>query len=343
MNEPALVLVNPAAAGGRAGALVPALRRWLAEHAPAVRLEVPASAQAARDLAARQDPSLRCILVGGDGTVHQLLPVLLGSRLRLGLVPLGSGNDTARALGLQGQPWQEALRHALTAPARPIDVGYLHTQRDPAHAGEPGARHPPAAGAGEAGSLASSPDPRPFISSLAAGFDAAVGLRALQGPAWLRGLPRYLWATFGELAALRRCHVRVQADGQPVHEGEAIFASVLNTPSYGSGMPAVPDARVDDGQLDVLVAGAFGRLGALRMLPHLLAGTHLGDARIRTRAFMALRVESSQPWELAADGEPAGRACRWEVRVHAGALQAVAAPATQAEPGAAQRARQSQA
>jgi diacylglycerol kinase family enzyme len=309
LSEAALVLVNPAAAGGRAGALVPALRAWLADQAPGVRLEVPANVEVARALAARQPPATRCVVVGGDGTVNQLLPVLLQGGLAMGLVPVGSGNDTARALGLLGRSWQEALGLALTSPAQAIDVGEL--------------RLPSAAG----------PTARPFLSSLAAGFDAGVGLRALAGPAWLRGLPRYLWATFGELAALRRSRVRVEADGQLLHHDEAIFASVLNTPSYGSGMPAVPQARVDDAQLDVLVAGGFSRLSALAMLPRLLAGRHLGDARIRTRTFTVLRVTSDQAWALAADGEPAGHARAWEVHVLPGALQAVA--------GASQRARQS--
>ena len=301
MSEAALVLVNPAAAGGRAGTLVPALRAWLAEHAPDVRLEVPASSQVARDLAARQPPATRCVVVGGDGTVHQLLPALLQGGLAMGLVPMGSGNDTARALGLQGRSWQEALQLALAAPAQAIDVGELQLQ------------------------TAAGPVTRPFVSSLAAGFDAGVGLRALSGPAWLRGLPRYLWATFGELAALRRCRVRVEADGQLLHHGEAIFTSVLNTPSYGSGMPAVPHARMDDARLDVLVAGGLSRSGALRMLPRLLAGTHLGDARIRTRAFAVLRVTSEEAWALAADGEPAGHARAWAVHVQPGALRAVVA------------------
>lgn len=309
MSQAALVLVNPAAAGGRAGALVPVLRAWLAEHAPGTPLEVPASVEAARALAGRQPPDTRCIVVGGDGTVHQLLPALLQRSLVMGLVPMGSGNDTARALGMQGRSWQEALQLALAGPAQAVDVGELRLQ----------------ASAG--------PVVRPFVSSLAAGFDAGVGLRALAGPSWLRGLPRYLWATFGELAALRRCRVQVEADGQLLHDDEAIFASVLNTPSYGSGMPAVPLARVDDARLDVLVAGSFSRLGALRMLPRLLAGTHLGDARIRTRAFTALRVRSEEPWALATDGEPAGHAHAWEVQVQPGALRAVTA--------APQRARQS--
>jgi diacylglycerol kinase family enzyme len=274
------VFVNPAAGGGRAAMLVPVMRDWLAAHAPQARLEVPGDAQAARALAAALPPATRCVLVGGDGTVHQLLPALLQGGHSMGLVPIGSGNDTARALGLHGLGWSQALQRALVAPARTIDVGELQL----------GAGTHAADGSGT----------RLFVSSLAAGFDAAVGLRALAGPGWLRGLPRYL------------------------HDGPSIFASVLNTPSYGSGMPAMPEARVDDARLDALVAGHFSRLGALRMLPRLLAGTHLGDARIRTRACTVLRVTSDEPWALAADGEPAGRARAWEVRVRPDALPAVA-------------------
>jgi diacylglycerol kinase family enzyme len=298
------VFVNPAAGGGRAAMLVPVMRDWLAAHAPQARLEVPGDAQAARALAAALPPATRCVLVGGDGTVHQLLPALLQGGHSMGLVPIGSGNDTARALGLHGLGWSQALQRALVAPARTIDVGELQL----------GAGTHAADGSGT----------RLFVSSLAAGFDAAVGLRALAGPGWLRGLPRYLWATFGELAALRCSRIRVEADGQLLHDGPSIFASVLNTPSYGRGMPAMPEARVDDARLDALVAGHFSRLGALRMLPRLLAGTHLGDARIRTRACTVLRVTSDEPWALAADGEPAGRARAWEVRVRPGALPAVA-------------------
>lgn len=260
---------------------------------------VPGDAQASRAWLAERPPGQRCVLVGGDGTVHQLLPALLQGRHSLGLVPLGSGNDTARALGVHGLPWQQALGLALASPATPIDLGELETPEGT----------------------------RPFVSSLAAGFDAAVGLRALTGPAWLRGLPRYLWATFGELARLQRHGLTVEIDGETLHEGPAIFASVLNTPSYGSGMPAVPAAQVDDRRLDVLVAGRFGRTAALAMLPRLLAGRHLGDARIRTGTFASLRISSDRSVPLAADGEPAGRASRWEVRVRPHALQVVTAAA----------------
>jgi diacylglycerol kinase family enzyme len=111
----------------------------------------------------------RVVVVGGDGTLNRWLPTLLARRLTVGLVPMGSGNDTARALGVFGLPWTQALPLALEGPAQSIDTGLVSwTELQ-------GMRHT-----------------TPFLSSMTAGFDSAVGLRALNGPPWLRGLPRYL-------------------------------------------------------------------------------------------------------------------------------------------------------
>jgi diacylglycerol kinase family enzyme len=290
---PALVLLNPHAAGGRAAALQAALHDWLRARAPQARCEAINGVAAARARLAAQPPGSRIVLVGGDGTVHQMLPTLLQHGHELALVPLGSGNDTARALGLAGLGWRDALAHALQAPALPIDIGCCEVE----------GRH------------------IPFISSLTAGFDAAVGERAIHGPAWLRGLPRYLRATLVELAGLRLWPMQVTADGQEVHVGPALFASVLNTPTYGSGIPVAPSARIDDGRLDLLLAGAFSRREAATMLPRLLGGRHLGHAQVKTLGLTMLHAVSSQPVPLAADGEPAGRAQAWSVRVQPGALR----------------------
>jgi diacylglycerol kinase family enzyme len=239
--------------------------------------------------------SSRVVLIGGDGTLHHMLPVLLTHRLALGVVPLGGGNDTARALGVAGLPWQKALDLALRGPTRRMDVGELITPRLRV----------------------------PFFSSLAAGFDAAVARRALEGPRWLDGLPRYLWATLGELASLRAHRIRIALDGAPRYEGEALFASVLNTRSYGSGMPAVPGARVGDGKLDLLVAGRFSRPGTLAMLPRLLKGTHLANPKVHTWTFQSMQIESDDELPLAADGEPLAPLRRFEVRVRAAAVSVV--------------------
>ena len=294
----AFIILNPNAAGGQAASLVEPIRQWLAANAPDVPMfesdSVGRSVATLQCLPART----RVVLIGGDGTLHHMLPVLLTHRHSLGLVPLGSGNDTARALGLHGMPWERALEHALSGTAVRMDIGELVTARRRV----------------------------PFVSSLAVGFDAAVGQRAINGPSWLHGLPRYLWATLRELVSLRTWDMRVTVDGALRHEGNALFASTLNTPSYGSGMPAVPHARLADGRLDLLVAGRFGRMSTLLMLPRLLAGAHLENARVKTWRFDTLRIDSASDVPLAADGEPLPASRDFEVRVRASALSVVRGP-----------------
>jgi diacylglycerol kinase (ATP) len=295
-----LVLLNPQAAGGRAAALAPRLGAWLAAHAPDARLVLPAGIGEGLAALHALPANGRAVLVGGDGTVHRMLPPFVENGLTMGLVPFGSGNDFARALGLHGWGWERALRHALTAPARAIDLGEATID---------GARRVP------------------FVSSLTAGFDSSVGQRAIDGPTWLRGLPRYLLATLRELANLRHWPIDATIDGAPLHAGAALFVSVLNTRSFGSGMPAVPHARIDDGRLDVLAAGPVGLGGVALLLPRLLVGRHLGHPLLRTAAFERLEAHSPVDVQLAAEGEPLGPARRWSVVVRPAGLRVVAAQA----------------
>jgi diacylglycerol kinase (ATP) len=289
---PSLCLLNPHAANGRCAALAGPLREAL----PQVPLVLPVDVASARQRLLALPEGSRVIVAGGDGTVHQLLPALVARRLQLALLPGGTGNDLARALGLARMGWREALQHAQHAPAAPMDLGELR------------------AAAGE---------PQLFMSSLAAGFDAAIAHRALGAPAWLRGQPRYLWATLAEIGRLRAYVLRVEADGVLLHDGPLLFASSLNTPSYGSGMPVAPGARVDDGVLQLLRAGAFGRLGALAMMPLLLTGLHLRHPRVTLSGYRSLRLTSAAPVPLAVDGEPLPLAADLTVRVLPQALSVV--------------------
>jgi diacylglycerol kinase family enzyme len=158
---------------------------------------------------------------------------------------------------------------------------------------------------------------------LAVGFDASVGNRALAGPKYLRGLPRYLLATLRELHNLRNWPLHVQADGQLVHEGDCLLASSLNTSTYGAGMPAVPHALIDDGRLNLLLASQFNRLQTLLMLPRLLTGTHLSHARIKCTPFKLALIKSAANVPVAADGETLGDALDIKLQVIPQALQVV--------------------
>jgi diacylglycerol kinase (ATP) len=302
-----LVLLNPYAAGGKAAALATPLRQWLAQHAPLVVLEIPDSAAQARLLIDALPQASRVVVVGGDGTLNQLLPSLLSGSHTMALVPFGSGNDTARALGLYGLSWQKALAHGFAGAASQIDVGLAELDIDAN--GQLQTCHVP------------------FISSLTTGFDSSVGLRALNGPKWLRGLPRYLLATVRELVNFRTWRMAVSVDGVPVHSGKALFASTLNTRTFGAGMPAVPHARIDDGQLNLLLAGDISLTQTLLLLPRLLIGKHLNHPKVRTQSFQTMQINAVKPVPVAADGEYLGLSQLVTVRVQAGQLAVVAATA----------------
>lgn len=294
---PLHVLINPFAGGGKAGRLVADLQAWTAARANPAVLHLGSSVADTLAWLQQLPRGATVALVGGDGTVNQMLPAFLANDLCLALIPQGSGNDMARALGVAGLHWRDALRWAEQGTPQPMDVGWLHTATQM----------------------------RPFLSSLTVGFDSAVGYKALHGPRWLRGLPRYLLATLRELSALQTWDMQVRLDGAPVHSGVTLFASTLNTPTYGSGMPAVPHAQINDGQLDVLVAGAFSLPQTLVMLPRLLLGRHLNHPRVLTRRFKNLEITSAQAMPLATDGEYVGEAASLRVQVAPAALRVIRA------------------
>ena len=300
-----MVLLNPHAAGGKAAALAEPMRLWLKQNSPQIALEMPDSVGNARLLIDALPPASRVVVVGGDGTLNQLLPGLLKGQHIAALVPFGSGNDTARALGLYGLSWEKALAHGLAGASSQIDLGLAEFEVD-----ESG--HPKVCSV-------------PFISSLTTGFDSSVGLRALNGPKWLRGLPRYLLATVREFVNFRTWRMDVSVDSALVHSGKALFASTLNTRTFGAGMPAVPHARLDDGALNLLLAGDISLLQTLLLLPRLLIGKHLSHPKVRTRAFQTMQIESTTPVPIAADGEYLGVSRQITVRVQAGQLAVVAA------------------
>jgi diacylglycerol kinase family enzyme len=271
------------------------MQAWSASRSAPVTVHVAAGVPATLSWLRALTRGARVALVGGDGTVNQLLPAFLDNSLCLALIPQGSGNDVARALGVAGMHWRDALEFADRAAPQTMDAGWLQT----------------------------TDGQRPFLSSLTVGFDSAVGFKALHGPRWLRGLPRYLLATFRELSALQTWDMQVTLDGMPVHSGITLFASTLNTPTYGSGMPAVPHAQINDGELDLLVAGRFNVPQTLVMLPRLLMALHLSHPRVLTRHFKTMEITSAKALPLATDGEYVGEATHVTVQVAPGALRVV--------------------
>lgn len=221
--------------------------------------------------------------VGGDGIVHLLAQQVAGTTVALGLVPAGTGNDVARALGVPLTDPAAALASLLgglhRAPRR-VDVLRVHD------------------GTGRASWC---------VAAVAAGFDAAVNRRAnAMARRW--GRARYLAAVAAELPRLAPRRYTLTLDGA-VEEIEAVLVTVANTPSYGGGLRIAPAAAVDDGRLDVVVVGAIPRAELVRMLPTLRTGTHVRHPAVSTRTGTDVRVAEAGPGapvEAFGDGEHVG-------------------------------------
>jgi diacylglycerol kinase (ATP) len=224
------------------------------------------------------------IVVGGDGMVNLGTNLVAKTKVPLGIVPSGTGNDMARHLGIPHENAEHAigvLLEALAVPARPIDAGLVHYIDD--ETGRPASRW--------------------FLCVLSAGFDAIVNERAntMRHP---KGPSRYTIALALELARLKPISYRLTLDGDELVTSGALI-SVGNATSLGGGMRVTPDAVVDDGLLDVLVVQALSRVSFLRVFPSVFKGEHVKDPRVRITRAKRIRIESDGIVAYA-DGERIG-------------------------------------
>lgn len=225
------------------------------------------------------------VVVGGDGMVHLAVNALAGTAasVPLGIVPNGSGNDTARALGLPLKNVSEAcgrIDAGLVSGGRPLDLGRATAE----------------------GTY------RWFAGVLSAGFDAAVNERA-NAWRWPRGKARYNLAMLRELATFRAIEYTVtdysaSDDGETWRQG-AMLISVANGQSIGGGMRITPDARLDDGVLDLFVVSPLSKCAFLAVFPKVFSGRHIGHPAVAIRRVR--KVKLAAPHVVAyADGERIG-------------------------------------
>jgi diacylglycerol kinase (ATP) len=309
-----LFIVNPIAGSGRAHGIVPRLKAWLAERGIEARLlETREPGHAERLAAAATDLGHdRVIAVGGDGTIHEVINGRQASGVgtdggppALGVIPAGRGNDMARSVNLPIDP-MACLPIALGETTQSFDVGSARS---------------------EDGSQ------RYFGAAGGAGFDAAVAYTmAVHRRFWMRGEPGYFLGTLNELRRYRNSDLRVTLVGEGVRvvAQRFLFIAFANGPYYGGGMQICPDARTDDGLLDVCLVGDLSRLAALRELPGIYQAKHLKNPKVEIVRASSLRIEGDATTRVHLDGEPFGTA-----PVEIG-LRPAAISIAVAEPGAVQ-------
>jgi YegS/Rv2252/BmrU family lipid kinase len=275
-----LLIFNPMADRGRSGQQASDLRAmvdemggadWQGTEYPAHATEI--AAQAALD------GYQTIVALGGDGTVHEIVNGLMkieaAHRPRLGIIPIGSGNDFAGGAGITMNNPQEAIRRAFTGAPKPVDVARITD------------------GTGRT---------EYFDNTLGIGFDAAINIRSRSIQS-LQGFMMYLTATLLTIARdFAAPHMKVTYDGGTLDE-PLMMITVGNGPREGGGFLTTPESKMDDGMLDFVYIRPVSKVRMLQLVPKVMNGTHVKEKEVKIERTTRLVVDADRALPIHADGE----------------------------------------
>ena len=274
------LLVNPTAARGAARAHHPVIKAEFERLGLEVvdltsRSIEEAEAKARMAIAHQQIDAL--VVAGGDGMVHLGVNLVTDAKIPLGIIACGTGNDSARALGLPvgDVVWATQIAADHIDKTRRVDVGLVENDRGRFF----------------------------FFGSISAGFDALVNARANRWK-FPKGPSRYKFAMFRELAAFKKLRYKLIVDGE-YHEIDAMLCAVTNVEGYGGGMKVTPDARPDDGELDLFIVHKISRRELIKIFPSVYTGGHVGHPAVEIVRVKNVEIDSGKTPAFA-DGESAG-------------------------------------
>jgi YegS/Rv2252/BmrU family lipid kinase len=222
------------------------------------------------------------LVAGGDGTLSEAVNGLVGSRTALGVLPAGTGNVWAKELGLPAFTLTNPNRLLVTAhllneaKTRAIDVGRAND------------RH--------------------FLLFAGLGLDAQVahGIEPRERVTKRLGLLPYLVASVLVTFQFYGVRTTVVVDGKKVIKGRSLFILISNVQLYGGLLRITPEARLDDGLLDVAIFNGVGPTYTLGHFLRILGGRHLQDPSVRYLRARRVMVDCAKPWPVQIDGDPIG-------------------------------------
>lgn len=274
----AKLIMNPQSGEGKAGRMFGEIAATVAGQGQVdlVMTERPQHATELAAAAAGEGYEL-VVAVGGDGTVHEVVNGLMAgpaSPLPLAIIPLGSGNDFAYALGVPEDPI-EAAKQLFNGRLRTVDLATVSDEYGRCEY---------------------------WTNNLGIGFDAEVVIRTKAMPN-LTGFVLYLVAVFQTIAFHYDSPVLdIQTDNGRVQQ-PALFLTLGNGCRHGGGFLITPDAVVDDGLIDSCLVDTVSRLTMLQMLGSAIKGTHVTSEHVTMGRSGRLHIRSATPLPIHIDGE----------------------------------------
>ena len=311
------LVVNPTAGGGTAKEVGAQFARVATERGLRVVGLSALSAEVALENVQRELHAIDAlVVVGGDGMVHLGIQALAQTEVPLGLIPVGTGNDFAATTRIPKDPDAviEDLVRRLVDDVPPRSVDLLHVDGDGVEGGE-----------------------RWVAGAVSAGLDAAVNERAnrMRFP---RGAAKYVVSAVREILSYRSWGYQLTIEGVQLTPPQRVeledypgllisaaddtgrhtitwdsrgaLVTAANGSTIGGGIRVAPNALVDDGMLELILARDVGALTAARLFPMMIAGVHLRSKELRAISARSVRIESPDSegqWpSVYGDGERVG-------------------------------------
>ncbi len=275
-----LLIYNPQAGHKRAKKLLPSIESMLTEHQIDFDLFLTDYPEHAIEIVRDADFDKYDGLVasGGDGTLFEVINGYYKNqqkkKIPLGILPTGTGNAFARDLDLHVSKWKEAIEIISYNKPRKVDVGHFHTHGQDYY----------------------------YLNILGIGFVADVTETAHKLKIF--GNIAYTFGVFYRTIFLNSNHLTMEIDGNLI-ERESTFVEISNT-RYTANFLMAPNAKIDDGLLDITLAGKFSRIRLLQCFPKIFTGEHIHLKEVETFQARKIKIQSDIPKVLTPDGELVG-------------------------------------
>lgn len=267
-----LFIINPIAGAGKAKTLIPLIENTMDKHKIEFNIIITQKPKEATNITEDNIPHYKTIVaVGGDGTVNEVARGIINKNSGvLGVIPAGTGNDMAKSLGISTDP-EKALHILINGDTTTIDIGRVNNSN--------------------------------FLNISSVGFDAEVVFNNNKIKKKIKSEISYALSVLYTLFQFRKRPVDIEIDGKKTHENIVLLA-VGNGKYYGGGMKILPDAKLDDGELDICIVSNINKLTLLFLFPTIFKGNHIKHTKyVKIDKGKHIKITSKEIIPINIDGE----------------------------------------
>jgi YegS/Rv2252/BmrU family lipid kinase len=268
-----IFIINPAAGKGKSLELIPFIEECFKDKTEELVIRVTEYRGHATKLAKEYSTAGSCRIysIGGDGTVNEIVNGIAGTEASLGVIPTGSGNDFIRSFQ-QKYEIKDMVISTINGEEKSIDLAKVNDKY--------------------------------FINISSIGFDANVVFNAdkFKKVPGITGSMAYLISIVYTVFKKKICKIKIDIDGKKM-ELKLLLAAVANGKYYGGGIIPTPDAKIDDGLLDICLVTEMGRMQILSLFPKYVKGLHGQLKQVSFFKGKKISIESEEDLCLNIDGE----------------------------------------